>query len=159
SSALSTRWTSSSASKTRPAQGTDVSPGTNGLPEKARSWYWRTSSRMLARSQNVGAAMSQELLVPPDRRPQTVVEREQRPPAQQPPRLGRAQILMADLVTRLVTHLGPQRRAHQVRDAIHEIEDRDLNLVGKIERLAAQLGPCRQLLGQQQVGRGPVLDI
>src|SRR5215472_11760255 len=93
---------------------------------------------MRARNSAADSATRKMLLVPANRSLQSLVEVEQRRPAEDLPRLSRAEVLVADFVGRLVAHVRFQRRADQPSDAAHEVQYRYLDFIGEIERLAAQ---------------------
>src|SRR5262245_2102295 len=103
--------------------------------------------------------MREELLVPGDGGLQALLERKQRLPAEQPAGLGGAQILLPNLVARLVANLRLEVRVEQLQDALHKVEDGDLCFVGEVEGLAAPGRVVGKFLGQQEIGRRSVLDI
>src|SRR3954451_304793 len=102
---------------------------------------------MRARRESARLSMDQESSIPRDGPPESFLQVEHRRPAEHLSSLGGAQILMNDLVRRLVAHLGLEGALHLAEDESDQVEDRDLELVREVERLAGQLGPGRQRLG------------
>ena len=66
---------------------------------------------------------------------------------------------MLDFTACLAEHLGFQRRVQRGKHSLDELQHGDLRLVREIERLARQLRPGSELLGQHHVGGGSVLDV
>src|SRR6476620_243288 len=101
---------------------------------------------MWSRRESARLSMGQESSIPSDGPPETFLQVEPRRPAEHPPGLGGAQVLMNDLVRRLVPHLGFEGALHLAEDEADQVEDGDLELVREVERLAGQLGPAGQRL-------------
>src|SRR5262249_55147744 len=106
-----------------------------------------------------GLRAVKEALVPADRAAEAFVQGIGRAPAELLAGLVRVETLDRDLAGRDVLHDRRQRRAHQPDDQVHEIQDGELGIVRKVERLAAQPRPRRELLGQLQIRCRAVLDV
>ena len=80
-------------------------------------------------------------------------------PAEHAPGFLGAQVLIVDLVARLVAHLRLEIRTHQPENTLDEIVDGDLRFVREVEGLAPESRIRAQPLGEQQVGGGTVVDV
>ena len=89
--------------------------------------------------------LAQLLAIPRDRPRQPFLQAEQRRPVQHAPRLGGAEVLVEDLVRRLVPHVGLQVAPHQAEDQADQVEDGDLALVGEVD---TPRPTCRRSPGQ-----------
>src|SRR5262249_59491273 len=81
------------------------------------------------------ASRPEELRVPGDRPPEPLVEGEERLPPEDPAGFLRTEILMADLVARLVEDLRPELGAGPCEHPLHQLQDRDLQPVREVEGL------------------------
>src|SRR5215213_1328117 len=161
SSPASTTCCTSSAPNTFPETGTADSPGTNSRGAKATSWYSATRSRICRRSSSAlrGMGDRQKVAIPRHGALESRVELEARRPVEQAARLRRAQVLVLDLVRRLVADIGLERRAHLRQNVANEIEHGHLNLVREVEALAGELGARTQRFGEAHVRPDAVLDV
>src|SRR4051794_2963416 len=112
---------------------------------------------MRARRESARLSMGQESSIPSDRPPEAFLQVELGLPSEHSSGLVGAQVLMNDLIRSLVAHVGLEGALHLAEDESDQVEDRDLELVREVERLAGQLGPTRKGLGQLHVGVGAIL--